>query len=373
MENVFSDNRRTKIKWLLEALKFENDAPYALNDLGNLYSDLNKLDSAVYYLQKAIDAAPKWSIPYMNIGLQYENLKDFPNAIGFYQKSIQLDSTNADVYDDLGVYYQVANDYENALLNHKKALHFLTSKTNFNGMEALPITYYDLGYDYQKLKQNDRAVASYQKAIDIDSNYAAAHNGLGSIYQAAGDYDRALACYKKTIKLDSAYSTAYFNIGAIYLGRQSFEAAVRYYSKGLSLDTTHAGPYYYIALTYQSIGDNDKAFVNMRKSFALDSTNINCRILLGYFYVVEKDIKKGVSVLHSAMQLNPQDPVSNYNLACGWSLANEISNGLYCLRLALDEGFHSYDQLKQDGDIGNLRKTAEFNLLIKKYFPDKIK
>jgi len=73
------------------------------------------------------------------------------------------------------------------------------------------------------------------------------------------------------------------------------------------------------------------------------------------------------------MQINPQDANSSYSLACGWSLANDTPDGLLCLKKALEAGFNDYDRLTQDGDIAILRKMPEFTLLVKKYFPDKIK
>ena len=52
--------------------------------------------------------------------------------------------------------------------------------------------YNNLGTAYYLKKDYDKAVASYQKAIEIDPGYAAAHNNLAVFYQAAGAYDLAI-------------------------------------------------------------------------------------------------------------------------------------------------------------------------------------
>ena len=59
----------------------------------------------------------------------------------------------------------------------------------------LPEIFNVLGLVNAKLGRLDLAVASYTKAMQINSDYAWAHNNLGSALNAAGKFDEAIASY----------------------------------------------------------------------------------------------------------------------------------------------------------------------------------
>ena len=77
--------------------------------------------------------------------------------------------------------------------------------------------------------------------------------------------------------------------------------------------------------------------------------------------------------MEKALTKTTEDPWSYYNLACAWSLASNTDKGITYLKNALEKGFKDYDHIQQDNDIANLKKTQEFNTLMKQYFPDKVK
>ncbi|MFA5272248.1 MAG: tetratricopeptide repeat protein, partial [Candidatus Omnitrophota bacterium] len=49
----------------------------------------------------------------------------------------------------------------------------------------------------------DKALQSLQKAIEIDSNTAGAHNDLGVVYACKGDFDKAIEEFKKALENES--------------------------------------------------------------------------------------------------------------------------------------------------------------------------
>ena len=58
---------------------------------------------------------------------------------------------------------------------------------------------YNLGVDYYKVGQYDRAMASFRQAIDIDPNYIDAYYNLGSILEYLKQDEAALAVFKQII------------------------------------------------------------------------------------------------------------------------------------------------------------------------------
>jgi hypothetical protein len=74
-----------------------------------------------------------------------------------------------------------------------------------------------------KLNQNDEALIQYDKAIQINPNYAEAYNNKGVILFECHQYQEALKQYDKAIELNQDYSSAYQNKGIYYLSLCNFK------------------------------------------------------------------------------------------------------------------------------------------------------
>ncbi len=47
----------------------------------------------------------------------------------------------------------------------------------------------------------DKAIADYNKTIELKPDYAFAYNNRGNVYDDKGEYDKAIGDYNKTIEL----------------------------------------------------------------------------------------------------------------------------------------------------------------------------
>ena len=75
------------------------------------------------------------------------------------------------------------------------------------------------GLAYADKEDYDRAIADYDKALELDPKDATAYNNRGFTYDKKGDYDKAIADYNKALELDPKDATAYNNRG-IHLRQQ---------------------------------------------------------------------------------------------------------------------------------------------------------
>ena len=65
----------------------------------------------------------------------------------------------------------------------------------------------------QDLGRLDEAIASYQRALDLNPNYAHAHNNLATALRDLGKLDEAIAEYRAALRVREDYPEAHNNLG----------------------------------------------------------------------------------------------------------------------------------------------------------------
>ncbi len=83
-------------------------------------------------------------------------------------------------------------------------------------------------------------------------------------------------------------------------------------------------------------------------------------IALGDLYTKRGFHEKGLEIDQKLLRLKPQDPIVLYNLACSYSLVNEIEKSLQTIKSAIEFGYSDFRYLGQDNDLENLRRDSRF-------------
>lgn len=145
------------------------------------YMDLQQLDTALIYLNKAVEIQEEMhhktfflAVTYNSLGLCYSELEQYDKSIEFQQKSIDLntsifgpESENVGTdYNNMSITYYYKGDPEKALECLNKALAI------YNGLfeqenDLIADTYGNYGLVYEELGDDDTALEYYKKAYDI--------------------------------------------------------------------------------------------------------------------------------------------------------------------------------------------------------------
>ena len=89
-------------------------------------------------------------------------------------------------------------------------------------------------------------------------------------------------------------------------------------------------------------------------------------MVLGDLYTKKGWYEKGLEIDRKLSQLRPHDPLIQYNLACSYSLMNDIDAAFRSIKRAIRCGYDDFQYLWQDKDLENLIKTTRFRLFFKK-------
>ena len=85
---------------------------------------------------------------------------------------------------------------------------------------------------------------------------------------------------------------------------------------------------------------------------------------LGDLYTKKGMYQKGLEVDKKLAALHPDNPFILYNLACSYSLLNELDKAFVYLQEAIHCGYDNFYYMFTDGDLSNLHKDSRFQQYI---------
>jgi len=83
-------------------------------------------------------------------------------------------------------------------------------------------------------------------------------------------------------------------------------------------------------------------------------------IALGDLYTKEGFYDEGLDTDLRLSQLRSDDPIILYNLACSYSILNQVDLALRTIKKAVKKGYEDFTHLENDKDLGNLLKDIRF-------------
>lgn len=88
--------------------------------------------------------------------------------------------------------------------------------------------------------QLDKAIRRYQKQVSLQPNSAKTHTDLGNLYSKKKEWDLAIAFYQKAIAIDSQYTQAYLNLARAYFQTDNLTEFVQQMDLALALKSNIA-------------------------------------------------------------------------------------------------------------------------------------
>lgn len=149
---------------------------------GYAYLKKHRYDSADYYLDKALKQAKSTgndtisAIAELNLGWVLQQTGKSDSALYYYQNALNIYRSMADTlgmataYNYLAVYYKFSGDYDKGLENALHANYIFLKSGN---LERYVNSLIQLGNIYERLNDNDTALACYEKAnrLSIKNNF----------------------------------------------------------------------------------------------------------------------------------------------------------------------------------------------------------
>jgi Flp pilus assembly protein TadD len=136
-------------------------------------------------------------------------------------------------------------------------------------VEAREEVFFYRGNGYFYKEEVDRAIADYDRAIELEPDYALAYNNRGVAYDDKGEVDRAIADYDRAIELKPDYAAAYNNRGVAYIHKGEVDRAIADFDRAIELEPDYALAYYNRGVAYLLKGEVDRAIADFDRAIEL--------------------------------------------------------------------------------------------------------
>ena len=298
-------------------------------------ADLRK---AIEYFNQAIEKDPNYALAYSGLADSYVILSVFgaaspqdsiPQARAAAKKALELDDTSAEAHASAG-----------RILGP---------------------------FDFQF----DRSISEFERAIQLNPNYAMAHHWLSwAPLSALGQFDRAIAEGKRAVELDPLSLINNADLGGnVYFNSRRYDEAIAQLRKTIEIDPRFYIAHYYLGQAFQLKGQLTEAIAEYQKAVELND-DPEALAYLGQAYARAERQDEAQKILARLTEEAKSRYVSGYAMALMFMGLGDKERAMDALERAYREGAgNDLFTIKVDPMLDDLRGQARFEALAEKIVP----
>jgi len=234
--------------------------------------------------------------------------------------------------------------------------------------------YYLQGRDYYwKLGKKDIefAIKLYEKALQIDPDYALAYAGLADayVYKYEAYYDRSLSVLEeaerasqKALELDRELPEAHRSLGRVYMFKKMTDPAIEEFIKATELRPNCYEAYRALGWIYEELRDYDKAVKWAQKTIEIRPTDKEAFRLLGITYYDQQLYDLALESFHKALDVAPDYSPAFYCIGCTFLKLGKF-----------DQAFENFQKCIDTGGDPNVYLDSGWAYLLQKDYENSLK
>ncbi len=315
----------------------ENTEAYQLYLKGRYFwnkRDKESLNNGIKSFEEAIRIDPGYALAYSGMADSYALLADIgavapldamPRAKAAAERAIELDNELAEGYTSLG--------------------------------------FVKLAYDWNW----PAAERDFKRAIELNPNYATAHQWYASYLLQMGRFDDATEEIKRAQQLDPLSLIINANKGYyLYFARQ-YDAAIEQYRKTLEINPGFGVGRFYLAQAYVQKRMYAEAIAEFQKLITSPTDDLETAAALGYVYAQSGRREEAQKILIEMMELSKNRYVSPLYIATVHTGLGDQDQAIEWLYKAYDARHPGLVLIKVDPMFDGLRADQRFQELLRRF------
>jgi len=271
--------------------------------------------------------------------LNKRTTEGFQKALEYFQQAIDKDPTCAPAYAGLADSYAMLGSYvllppkeayPRAKAAARKALEIddtlAEAHTSLAGLKG------DYDWDWVGAEEG------FQRALELNPNYANAHHWYAQFLVMMGRFDDAIAEMNKAKELDPLSPRINTDVGFAYYYARRFDEAIAQYRKVLELDPTFGPAHAELGRVYEEMGKYEEAIAERQKGIEYGGGRPEAE--LGHAYALAGRREEALKILEEATAGRGKQVVSATGIALIYAGLREKEQALDWLEKAYAE--HDY-------------------------------
>ncbi len=153
---------------------------------------------------------------------------------------------------------------------------------------------------------------------------AARLNNLGAAYMNQQLFEKALKSFQQAVELDPKLTIARLNEGIAYLNQQKVPEAKAALDDALKQDAKNPTAWYNLGLLAKNTGDAEAAIDAFKHVTEIDANDADTWYFLGSAYIQAKQYPQAVDAFQHALKLNPLHASAEFGLSRAYQQSNQI-------------------------------------------------
>jgi eukaryotic-like serine/threonine-protein kinase len=290
-------------------------------------------------------------------------------GIGFFQQALQKDRNSALAYSGLADSYFVLGPVGIGALPARETM----AKQKDAAIRALELddtlaeartslAVVKLVYDLDLAG----AEQEYKRALEINPNYAIAHNWYAIFLTARGRSDEAIAESRRALELDPLSANFSGNLAEHYFFARQFDQAVAQYQKTIAMNPKLANPHAGLARVFALQRRFEESLAELNQAIALSKRSPKLIALLGHINASAGRKDETLRLLRELERMPRGVEVAPVDFALIYLALDDKERALTWLRKAAAEDKPALLYLKVDPAYDSLRSDRRFKELLKR-------
>jgi tetratricopeptide (TPR) repeat protein len=219
------------------------------------------------------------------------------------------------------------------------------------------------------LRQADSASL---KALELDPELAEAHASRGLAVSLSKRWEEASQEFEKAMRLDPKLYEAPYFYGRARFAEGRAEESIKLFERAANLRPEDFQAPVLLAQAYDSLGDKANAESWYRRGVQILGERMELNpddtraLILGAVSLARLgERERSLDMANRALSVDPDDSALLYNVACVYCSLDEKERAIEVLERAVDRGFGQREWIETDPDLLPLRGTPRYEAILK--------
>jgi serine/threonine protein kinase/tetratricopeptide (TPR) repeat protein len=218
------------------------------------------------------------------------------------------------------------------------------------------------------LRQADKAST---KALELEPELAEAQVSRGIVASLKRNFAEAEESFTKAMKMEPKMFEApyWYGMGLMAAGR--FEDSVKMFERAANLRPEDYQPAHFMGQAFNAMGKTEEMQAQLRHGLKLMESSLElnpddaraANLAAGVFAVLGEE-DSAIKYGERSLAIDPEDPMLLYNVACMYSSLGRKDQAIACLERAVDKGFGHREWIDNDPDLAPLRDSPKYQAIV---------